>query len=70
MIGAGAYTAEKASQFIADGLLDAVAFGRTFLANPDLPERFAQDAALNEMSQVGVYGGHAEGYIDYPRLSA
>ncbi len=70
LIGAGAYTAEKASQFIADGLLDAVAFGRTFLANPDLPERFALDAALNEMSQVGVYGGHAEGYIDYPRLSA
>ena len=70
LICAGAYTAEKANQLIAQGLMDAVAFGRSFLANPDLPERFAQDAPLNEMRQTGVYGGDAEGYTDYPRLSA
>ena len=68
LICAGAYTAEKANRFIGDGLMDAVAFGRDFLANPDLPERFAKNAELNPMRQIGVYGGDAEGYIDYPRL--
>lgn len=68
LICAGGYTAEKADTLIGMGLMDAVAFGRPFLANPDLPERFAQGAALNEMSKFNVYGGGAEGYIDYPRL--
>lgn len=70
LICAGAYTAEKAEQLIADGLMDAVAFGRAFLANPDLPERIAQGAPLNEMRKEGVYGGDAEGYLDYPRMDA
>lgn len=69
LICAGSYTAEKADKLIGEGLLDAVAFGRDFLANPDLPERIAQGAELNPMRQEGVYGGDAEGYIDYPRLS-
>lgn len=69
LICAGAYTAEKADKLISEGLMDAVAFGRSFLANPDLPERIAQGAELNPMREVGVYGGDAEGYIDYPRLS-
>lgn len=68
LIGAGAYTAEKAENLIGRGLIDAVAFGRSFLANPDLPERLARDAALNPMREVGVYGGGAEGYLDYPSL--
>lgn len=68
LICAGAYTAEKADKLIGQGLMDAVAFGRSFLANPDLPERFAKGAELNPMREVGVYGGGAEGYIDYPSL--
>ena len=69
IIGAGAYDAQKAEDLIGAGLIDAVAFGRAFIANPDLVERIAQDAPLNELNQATVYGGGAEGYIDYPMLS-
>ncbi|WP_432784548.1 N-ethylmaleimide reductase [Oligella sp. MSHR50489EDL] len=68
IICTGAYTAEKADSLIAEGLMDAVAFGRAFLANSDLPERIAKGAELNPMKTIGVYGGGAEGYTDYPRL--
>ncbi len=70
MIGAGAYTAEKAEQLINSGLIDAVAFGRAFISNPDLVERIAKDAPLNEMDQATVYGGGAKGYIDYSTLNS
>ena len=50
------------------GVADAIAYGRTFLANPDLPERFRQDAALNEDVMATWYSQGAEGYTDYPAL--
>ncbi|WP_078900301.1 alkene reductase [Streptomyces sp. SBT349] len=58
-------TAEKA---LRTGLADVYAFGRLFLANPDLPQRIAADAPLNVPRGSGLYGGGAEGYLDYPRL--
>ncbi|WP_251977488.1 alkene reductase [Salinicola avicenniae] len=68
LIYCGHYTAERAERLIADGLGDAVAFGRPYIANPDLVERFRRDAALNSPDPDTFYGGGAEGYIDYPTL--
>ncbi len=68
IIGAGAYTAEKAEKLIEAGYIDAVAFGRDFLANPDLAERLRQNAPLNPPRPESFYGGGAEGYTDYPTL--
>ena len=49
---------------------DMVAFGVPFLANPDLPERFARDAPLNTPDEKTFYGGDSCGYTDYPSLSS
>lgn len=57
-----------ASQVLAAGEADAVAFGVLFLANPDLPERFRQNAPLNEPDQSTFYVPGAKGYTDYPFL--
>ncbi|MGN6375705.1 MAG: alkene reductase [Sphingomonas sp.] len=51
-----------------EGLADAVAFGRTFLANPDLPERFRRGAELNPDDMATWYSRGPEGYVDYPTL--
>jgi N-ethylmaleimide reductase len=60
------YTFEKASAALQSGEADAIAFGRPFLANPDLPERFANNIGLNRANPATFYTpGHA-GYIDYP----
>ncbi len=67
VIGAGAYSVEKADDLIARGL-DAVAFGRDFIANPDLVARLQQDAPLNPQRPESFYGSRAEGYTDYPTL--
>jgi N-ethylmaleimide reductase len=63
------YSAAEAAADIAAGKIDAVAFGVPFLANPDLPERFAQDAPLNAPDPATFYGGGAKGYTDYPTLA-
>ncbi|WP_202304327.1 alkene reductase [Dryocola clanedunensis] len=68
IIGAGAYTPEKAESLIEKGLIDAVAFGRDYIANPDLVERLHRNADLNEQRPESFYGGGAEGYTDYPTL--
>ncbi|WP_018140384.1 alkene reductase [Thioalkalivibrio sp. ALJ7] len=68
-IGNGAYTADEACQRIAAGRCDLVTFGRPFIANPDLPERFRQGAALNVWDESTFYGGDQHGYTDYPTLS-
>ncbi|AXE78496.1 alkene reductase [Streptomyces atratus] len=60
---------EQAERALRAGLADVYAFGRLFLANPDLPQRIASNAPLNPMRKTGMYGGGAEGYVDYPRLS-
>ena len=52
------------------GDADAVAFGKAFIANPDLPARFKKDAALNEPQPATFYASGPEGYTDYPALAA
>ena len=58
----------EAAEWIEEGDADAVAFGRLFIANPDLPERIAADGPYNEPDPDTFYGGGAEGYTDYPTL--
>jgi N-ethylmaleimide reductase len=55
---------------LADGRADATVFGGAFLANPDLPERFRQGAPLNTPDKNTFYSPGAQGYTDYPNLSA
>lgn len=69
IIGAGNYTREKADRLLAAGLIDAAAFGRSYIANPDLAERLRSGAALNPQRPELFYGGGAEGYTDYPALA-
>ncbi len=61
-------TAEDAEELISTGKADAAAFGQSFLANPDLPARFAQNAPLNAPDTDTFYVGGSHGYIDYPTL--
>ena len=68
IISAGGYVRETAGQAIAEGRADAIAFGRLFIANPDLPERFRREAPLNAYHRPSFYGGDAQGYTDYPAL--
>lgn len=68
LISAGGYSRESAEAVIASGLADAVAFGRLFIANPDLPERFRQGAPLNKPDRSTFYGGDQRGYTDYVSL--
>jgi N-ethylmaleimide reductase len=65
-IGNGAYTAEEARRRLGEGRCDLVSFGRPFISNPDLPERFRQGTALNEWDESTFYGGDEKGYTDYP----
>jgi len=62
------YTFETASHAVMAAEADAVAFGKLFIANPDLPKRFKLGAALNEVRAPLFYTGAAEGYTDYPSL--
>jgi len=68
LIGNMGYTAEEAAKAIAEGKLDAVAFGGAFLANPDLPARFKSGVALNNPNPATFYTPGAVGYTDYPAL--
>jgi hypothetical protein len=61
-------TLEQAQDVLDSGVADAVAFGRTFLANPDLPERLRTGAPLNPSNPKTWFSQGAEGYIDYPAL--
>lgn len=69
LVGNMGYTAEEAEQAIASGKLDAVAFGVSFLANPDLPARIKAGAACNQPDPATFYTQGAEGYIDYPSMT-
>ncbi|KQQ08497.1 alkene reductase [Rathayibacter sp. Leaf296] len=69
IISAGGHTRASADEALRSGSADAVAFGRLFLANPDLPDRLLADAPLNEPVRATFYGGGEEGYLDYPALS-
>ncbi len=62
------FTQQTAEAAIGRGDADAVAFGKLFIANPDLPARFAEGAALNTPVPDTFYSHEAEGYTDYPSL--
>lgn len=68
LVGNMGYSADEAEQAIQAGLLDAVAFGTGFLANPDLPARIQAGAALNAPDASTFYTPGAKGYTDYPTL--
>jgi 2,4-dienoyl-CoA reductase-like NADH-dependent reductase (Old Yellow Enzyme family) len=63
-----AHTRDTAEQLLRAGEADAVAFGKLFIANPDLPRRFALNAALNAPVPATFYASGPEGYTDYPAL--
>ena len=62
------FTLASGNQALAEGHADAIAFGVPFIANPDLPERFRQHAALNPADPTTFYADGAKGYTDYPTL--
>lgn len=66
----GGFTRETGDALLAGGLADLVSFGVLFLANPDLPERFAEGAPLNEPDRATFYSSGERGYIDYPTRDA
>ncbi|HEX8613751.1 MAG TPA: alkene reductase [Telluria sp.] len=66
---AGRYTAERGAALLDAGLADLVAFGRPFIANPDLPERIARGWPLNTVDAATLYGGTEKGLTDYPAYS-
>lgn len=59
---------ESGNKVIEEGLADAVAFGKPFISNPDLPERFVEDASLQDWDQDTFYTPGEKGYTDYPSL--
>ena len=63
------YDKTRAEAALASGAADLVAFGKAFLANPDLPARFAAGAPLNTPDPETFYGGDEKGYTDYPALA-
>ena len=63
------FTQETGEMVLAKGWADAVSYGRAYMANPDLPERFAKGAPLNELNPATVYTADATGYNDYPVMS-
>lgn len=67
---AGGFDRASAETALADNRSDLIAFGRPFIANPDLVQRLERDAPLNEVNRATLYGGGAEGYTDYPALAA
>jgi N-ethylmaleimide reductase len=64
------YDFELAEKVLAANQADLIAFGKPFIANPDLVERLKRGAALNAPDKATFYGGGAKGYTDYPTLEA
>jgi N-ethylmaleimide reductase len=69
LIVAGGFDHDSAEEWLRQRMADLIAFGRKFLANPDLPERFRERASLNADDPSTYYGGGAKGYTDYPTLA-
>ncbi len=68
-IANGGFDKDSAERYINEGKADAIAFGRPFIANPDLPKRLEIGAELNNYDPTTFYGGDHQGYTDYPFLS-
>ncbi|HCA56964.1 MAG TPA: alkene reductase [Blastocatellia bacterium] len=62
------YDKERGERTLAEGGADAIVYGKLFLANPDLPERFRRNAPLNEWDESTFYTPGEKGYTDYPTL--
>jgi N-ethylmaleimide reductase len=68
IISAGGYDRNLGNAALAAGDADLIAYGRWFISNPDLPERFAHNLPLNSYDRSTFYGGNERGYTDYPSL--
>jgi N-ethylmaleimide reductase len=66
LIAAGGFTGEAAEAAVAEAHADAVAFGRIFISNPDLPRRLREGFPLTPYNRATFYGGEEKGYTDYP----
>jgi N-ethylmaleimide reductase len=66
LISAGNFSGESAERAIAEGHADAIAFGRFFISNPDLPHRLQRGYPLTPYNRATFYGGEEKGYTDYP----
>jgi N-ethylmaleimide reductase len=64
----GGLTKERGESLLQSGTADLIGYGRLFISNPDLVERFAQDAPLSPWDTSTFYGGGEKGYLDYPTL--
>lgn len=69
LISAGGHTPVSAYEYVENNLADAVAFGRHFISNPDLPERIRQSSPLTPYDRATFYGGDTKGYTDYLPLN-
>ena len=65
----GSYTRESGESAVARGAADAIVYGRPYIANPDLVDRFVKQVRLNEVNYDRLYGGGPDGYSDYPTLA-
>jgi N-ethylmaleimide reductase len=70
VIAAGGFDSAGAKAILAEGDADLVAFGRHFLANPDLPDRLRHHLPLNPHDRTTFYYGGTKGYADYPSYEA
>jgi 2,4-dienoyl-CoA reductase-like NADH-dependent reductase (Old Yellow Enzyme family) len=68
VIGNEQYTLEQSLADLAAGIVDAIGFGKMFIANPDLPARLRASAPLNDLNLETLYGPGAAGYTDYPTM--
>ena len=68
LIAAGGFDRSGALEAVGTGGADAVAFGRYFISNPDLPRRLETGAPLTPYQRATFYGGSIAGYTDYPTV--
>lgn len=66
LIIAGGFDKQKADQYLNEGKVDLIAFGRSFISNPDLVERMQHDWPITEADRAIFYGGDQRGYTDFP----
>ena len=66
IIAAGGFEPDTAEAAVANGVASLIAFGRQFIANPDLPKRIKLGLPLNRYDQSTFYGFDARGYADHP----
>ena len=68
LLAGGGFLKEEANKVLAEGRADAIVFGSTYIANPDLVKRFELDAPLNQPDRSTFYSPGPKGYSDYPAL--